>query len=75
MDEAVDGQSVDAWLMLTPAEGETGAIARTVSESAAPAISDRLRESWDPWEVWLRHVHQPRQRLAAIRVKSPDPRP
>jgi hypothetical protein len=72
MDKAVDGQSVDSWLMRARAEGATGAVARTVSESAAPAISDRLRESWDPWEVWLRHVHQPRQRLAALRVKSPD---
>lgn len=72
MDEAVGGQAVDSWLMGARAVSTRSANERTVSESAAPAISDRLRESWDPWEVWLRHVHQPRQRLAALRVQSLD---
>jgi hypothetical protein len=75
MDEAMDGQSVDSWLKRAHAEGTSSTSARTVPETAAPAIGDRLRDSWDPWEVWLRLVHQPRQRQAALRVKSLDSAP
>ena len=72
MDEAIDGQSVDSWLRHARAESTSSASACTMSESVASAISDHLREGWDPWEVWLRRVHQPRRRLAALRVNSPD---
>jgi hypothetical protein len=72
MDEAMDGQSAESWLKRAHAGGTSSGIARTVPESAAPAISDRLRDGWDPWEVWLSRVHQPRQRLADLRVKAPD---
>jgi hypothetical protein len=72
MDDTVAGQSVDSWLTRAHAASKSSASAHSVSESAAAPISDRLRESWDPWEVWLRRIHQPRQRLAALQVQSPD---
>jgi hypothetical protein len=75
MDEALHGQSVGSWLMRAHAESTPSASEHTVSEPAAPAISDRLREGRDPWEIWLHRVHQPRRRLAALGVNSPDSTP
>jgi hypothetical protein len=75
MDESAGRRSMDSWLVRAIAEGKPTAAASADSEAAAPTISSRLSDGWDPKEVWLRRIHQPRQGLSAVAVNLSDTTP
>jgi len=66
----IDGESTESWLHRASAEGTASTSAE--SDSAARSLSGRSRDGWDPWDVWLRYIDQPRQKLAGHQLKSPD---
>jgi hypothetical protein len=68
----IDGESTESWLHRASAEGASSASASAESNSVARSLSDRSRDGWDPWDVWLRHIDQPRRHFAGRRLKSPD---
>ena len=49
------------------AERATNAGKRTEPDSVARALAGKDRGGWDPWEVWLRRIEQPRRRQAERR--------
>jgi hypothetical protein len=51
----------------TLAERATDDGPREASDSVARALAGRDRGGWDPWEVWLRRIEQPRRRQAERR--------
>lgn len=67
----IDGDLTNTWLRRARAENGADADLGAESISAAQALAVRSRDGWDPWEVWLRHIDQPRRRHTAGR-KSPD---
>lgn len=72
MTDLVDGECMDSWLRRARAKGASNSDATAASDLAARALAARSRDGWDPWEVWLRHIDQPRRRLAAERLLSSD---
>jgi hypothetical protein len=57
----IDETSTDSWFQRAPAAGESEAGTRAVTASAAHALAGRPQDGWDPMEVWLRHIDQPRR--------------
>jgi len=57
----IDEASTDSWFQRAPAPVGPEADTRTVTASAAHALADRSQGGWDPMEVWLRHIDQPRR--------------
>ena len=58
----IDDQTNESLFQRTLAEGVKKPTALSDSESAATTQQDQDRQGWDPYEVWLRRVHQPRSR-------------
>jgi len=56
-----DETSTGSWFQraAAPAQPATDTPAATVS--APIALADRSRGGWDPMEVWLRYIDQPRR--------------
>jgi hypothetical protein len=65
-------ESTESWLARTRAEGESNASPSAESDSTAVAPSEAAREGWDPWEVWLRRIEQPRRRRIGDTDESSD---
>jgi len=57
----IDATSTDSWFQRAPAAGEPETDTRAVVTSAAHALADQSQQGWDPMEVWLRHIDQPRR--------------
>jgi hypothetical protein len=57
----IDRKSGAWWSRQAVAEGQSPQ--GEVPESVAPILAGEAREGWDPWEVWLRRIDQPRRRL------------
>jgi hypothetical protein len=72
MTDSVDGEFTDSWLQRARAERTSDSGTTAASDSAARALAARSRDGWDPWEVWLRHIDQPRRSLAGERLKPSD---
>jgi hypothetical protein len=72
VNKTIDGAVTESWLRRARAEGSSDAGTTAASDSAAVALGNRSRDGWDPWEVWLRHIDQPRRHFAARRLKSVD---
>jgi hypothetical protein len=45
--------------VLAGVAGEEGT--RAEPDSAA-GLAGKTREGWDPYDVWVRHIHEPRRR-------------
>jgi hypothetical protein len=59
-----EGQQKDSWLRR--ALGHETPLAATGSEAArSSAVSTQVRSGWDPHDVWLSRIHEPRRRAAA----------
>ena len=67
----IDGEMTDSWIRRARAEGTCDARPGTDSNPAALAFAAAPGDGWDPWEVWLRHIDQPRRHLAGRRRKLP----
>jgi hypothetical protein len=57
----IDDTSTDSWRPRARAAGGSGADTRTATTSAEHSWADRSQTGWDPMEVWLRHIDQPRR--------------
>ena len=68
----IDETSTDSWFQRAPAPVEPKAGTSAVTASAAHALADRSQDGWDPMEVWLRHIDQPRRlRQGATATDTP----
>jgi len=63
--KTIERESTDSWIRRARAAGTHDAAFGAEPNTAAEALAVRSRDSWDPWEVWLLHIDQPRRRLAA----------
>ena len=66
-----DGDLTNSWLQRARAEGTLDASFGVESSTAAQAFTVKSRDGWDPWEVWLRHIDQPRRHRTGRRQKLP----
>lgn len=67
----IGGDFTNTWLRRVGADDVPAADAGAKPVSAARALAVGSRDGWDPWEVWLRHIDQPRRRNAG-RLRIPD---
>ena len=72
MIKLIDSESTNSWIRRARAAGTPDVGPGIESNTAAQALAVRSRDSWDPWEVWLLHIDQPRRHLAGRRLTSPD---
>ena len=56
-----DDESKGSLFRRALAEGAGNADTRAAPGFAAQALSSKFVETWDPWEVWLRHIERPRR--------------
>jgi len=61
MIRTIDETSTDSWFQRAPAAHDTDAGTSVVAASAVHALADRSKGGWDPMEVWLRYIDQPRR--------------
>jgi hypothetical protein len=66
----IDDKPVGSWLRRARTDDESDVGFGAESSTAALAVSSR--DGWDPWEVWLLHIDQPRRNLAGRGLKSAD---
>jgi hypothetical protein len=59
-----DGESTYSWLQRARAEYASQGRSNAESGSGASPMPRESSEFWDPWEVWLRRIEQPRRRRA-----------
>jgi hypothetical protein len=57
----IDETSTDSWFQRAPAPAQPEAGTPVATVSAPHALADRSRGGWDPMEVWLRYIDQPRR--------------
>jgi hypothetical protein len=57
----IDETSTNSWFQRAPAPVEPKAGTSAVTAAAAHARADGSQDGWDPMEVWLRHIDQPRR--------------
>jgi hypothetical protein len=60
----IEGEQQDSWLKR--AHGPEMALPASSGGAAQlGAISIQVRDGWDPHDVWLRRIHEPRRRALA----------
>jgi len=57
--KTIESESTRSWLQRARPEGTSSAPAE--HDPAARALDDGSGDCWDPWEVWLRYIDQPRR--------------
>jgi hypothetical protein len=67
----IDESSTESWFQRAPAAAAPAASARAGTPSALHALADRSQDGWDPMEVWLRHIDQPRRLRQSARAADP----
>ena len=60
----IDETATECWWRRSVAEGRSPTTPSDGPSSVASALSGETRAGWDPWEVWLRRIDQPRRRRA-----------
>jgi len=60
----IDEKSIDWRSRRAAAEDQPSTSPSDVPNSAARVLSGDARDGWDPWEIWLRRIDQPRRRRA-----------
>jgi hypothetical protein len=72
MTDSIKSEDAISWLQRARANAGSLASATDASTSAARALAAGTGDGWDPWEVWLRHIDQPRRRARALRTRFAD---
>lgn len=67
----IDGEVTESWIKRARAEGTCDSRPGAESDPLAHASAEATSDGWDPWEVWLRHIDQPRRHVAGRRMKLP----
>lgn len=67
----IDETSTDSWFRRTPAAGEREPGSRTEAATVSHALAGRSQGGWDPMDIWLRYIEQPRR--LRQRATSTDP--
>jgi hypothetical protein len=58
----LDSKATGSWLQrVRPKAGSRFAERSETGSSVAPQSPDS-QQGWDPYDVWLRHIHEPRRR-------------
>jgi hypothetical protein len=70
-DKMSDRDLTNSWLQRARADGTLDASLGAESNMAGHVFAATSRDGWDPWEVWLRHIDQPRRQLIGRRLKLP----
>ena len=58
----IDDEAAGSLFQRAMGEGVARDSTRAESDSAAGALASKAREGWDPYDVWVRHIHEPRRR-------------
>jgi hypothetical protein len=58
----IDDDAAGSMFQRALAEGAAKDGTRAESDSAAGALAGKARDGWDPYDVWVRHIHEPRRR-------------
>ena len=58
----IDDKAPSSMFQRAMAEGAAKDGTRAESDSAAGALAGKDRDGWDPYDVWVRHIHEPRRR-------------
>jgi hypothetical protein len=64
MIRTIDEKSKDSWLQRTVAEDQSAGRPGATSALPTLACSANVPVDWDPYDVWLRRVEQPRRQRA-----------
>jgi hypothetical protein len=64
MNKKIDEKSADGWSRRAAAEDLPSVRPSDVPNSVARVLSGDVRDGWNPWEIWLRRIDQPRRRRA-----------
>ena len=70
----IDEASTDSWFRRAPTPVEPQADTPPETTSAVQALADRSQVGWDPMEVWLRYIDQPRRLRQRATTADPAPR-
>jgi hypothetical protein len=57
----IDETSTESWFQRAAAARDNEAGTSVVTASAAGSLADRSQGGWDPMDVWLRYIDQPRR--------------
>lgn len=57
----IDGKSTESWLRRALGEEAKSSGEHADACAAVNAHAGKARDGWDPWEVWLRYIEQPRR--------------
>jgi hypothetical protein len=68
--KTIESESTRSWLQRARPECTSSAPAE--HDLAALPFDDRSADCWDPWDVWLRYIDQPRRRRDGQRSTSAD---
>jgi len=63
----IDGKVAASWLERARSERAASFAARAEPGSSQGQRSSDSQQGWDPYDVWLRHIHEPRRRRDAER--------
>jgi hypothetical protein len=70
-DKMSDGVLKNSWLERVRAGSTVDASNGVGAQTSTPAFTVKSRDGWDPWQVWLRHIDQPRRDTTGRHQKSP----
>jgi hypothetical protein len=65
MNWKLDSKGTRSWLERVRPKEAVSFAARAETSSAVGPQSPDARQGWDPFDVWLRHIHEPRRRRDA----------
>jgi len=68
--KTIEGDSTRSWLHRARPECTSSAPAE--HDPAARTVDDGSGDCWDPWDIWLRYIDQPRRRRDEQRSTSAD---
>ena len=66
----IDDTSTESRFQRAQVTGVTHVGSHAEANTIAGELSGRSHEGWDPWDVWLRRIEQPRRRRAELEASG-----